>query len=118
MMGLLLHANGKELIRRQMFKDALEVLTMGEEAFSLCNPKSIELVDNVSILQIDIVWCYFMLRDIAWLSAAGVRLNKAREGLECAHGKDSTHFRLLQEGRSSELALYLRRVVGRSDCIP
>ncbi|EEF30062.1 NEDD8 ultimate buster 1 [Ricinus communis] len=108
MMGLMLHANGKGLIRRQMFKDALEVLTMGEEAFSLCNPKSIELVDNISILQIDMVWCYFMLRDIAWLSVAGVRLEKAREGLERAHGKDSSRFRLLQAGRSSELSLYLR----------
>ncbi|KDP30205.1 hypothetical protein JCGZ_16987 [Jatropha curcas] len=108
MMGLMLHANGKGLIKRQKFKDALEVLTMGEESFSLCNPKSIELVDNIPILQIDMVWCYFMLRDIAWLSVAGVRLEKAREGLERAHGKDSSRFRLLQAGRSSELALYLR----------
>ncbi|XP_050214641.1 uncharacterized protein LOC126665776 [Mercurialis annua] len=108
MMGLMLHANGKGLIRRQMFKDALEVLTMGEEAFSLCSPKTIELVDNIPILQIDMVWCYFMLRDIAWLSVAGIRLEKARGGLERAHGKDSSRFRLLQAGRSSEISLYLR----------
>ncbi|CAK7338565.1 unnamed protein product [Dovyalis caffra] len=108
MMGLMLHTSGKRFIRKQMFSDALEVLTMGEEAFSLCNPKSIELVDNIPILQIDMVWCYFMLRDIAWLSVAGLRLEKAREGLERAHGKDSSRFRLLQAGRSSELALYLR----------
>uniref|UniRef100_A0A2P2ILN3 Uncharacterized protein MANES_14G119700 n=1 Tax=Rhizophora mucronata TaxID=61149 RepID=A0A2P2ILN3_RHIMU len=108
MMALMLHANGKWLIRKQMFKDALEVLTMGEEAFSLCNQKAIEFVDNVPILQIDMVWCYFMLRDIAWLSVAGLRLEKARKGLERAHGKDSSRFRLLQAGSSSELALYLR----------
>ena len=54
---------------------------MGEEAFSLCDPKAIELVDNVSILQIDTVWCYFMLRDISWLAVARRRLAKAREGL-------------------------------------
>ncbi|KAK0572035.1 hypothetical protein LWI29_025199 [Acer saccharum] len=30
MMGLMLHANAKKLIRRQLYKDALEVLTMGE----------------------------------------------------------------------------------------
>lgn len=35
MMGLMLHANGKGLIRRKMFKDALEVLTMGEVSYSL-----------------------------------------------------------------------------------
>lgn len=108
MMGLMLHANAKQLIRRQKFEDALEVLTMGEEAFSLCNSKVIEMIDNVPILQIDMVWCYFMLRDISWLSLAGVRLAKAREGIERAHGKESSRVRILQGGRCPELALYLR----------
>ncbi|KAJ6673303.1 NEDD8 ULTIMATE BUSTER-1 BS4 PROTEIN [Salix viminalis] len=108
MTGLMLYTSGKRLIRKQMFTEALEALTMGEEAFSLCNPKSIELVDNIPILQIDMVWCYFMLRDIAWIAVAGLRLKNAREGLERAHGKDSSRFRLLQAGRTSELALYLR----------
>ncbi|XP_059637852.1 uncharacterized protein LOC132279826 [Cornus florida] len=108
MMGLMLHANAKQLIRRQNYKDALEVLTMGEEAFSLCNPKVIEMIDNVPILQIDMVWCYFMLRDISWLSVAGIRLAKAREGLERAYGKESSRVRLLQGGRHPELALHLR----------
>ncbi|KAH9805430.1 NEDD8 ultimate buster 1 [Citrus sinensis] len=108
MMGLMLHANAKSLIKRQMYKDALEVLTMGEEAFSLCDPKVLEFVDNVPLLQIDMVWCYFMLRDISWLSEAGIRLRKAREGIERAHGKDSSRVRLLQAGRHPELALHLR----------
>ncbi|KAL2479526.1 ubiquitin-associated (UBA)/TS-N domain-containing protein [Abeliophyllum distichum] len=108
MMGLMLHANAKTLIKRQQYKDALEVLTMGEEAFSLCDPKVIEMVDNVSILQIDMVWCYFMLHDISWLSVAGIRLAKAREGIERAHGKESSRMRVLQGGRYPELALYLR----------
>lgn len=63
------------------------------------------MVDNVPILQIDMVWCYLMLRDISWLSVAGIRLEKAREGLERAHGKESTRLRLLQGGRYPELAL-------------
>ncbi|KAF5459267.1 hypothetical protein F2P56_023227 [Juglans regia] len=46
MMGLMLHANGKQLIRSENYKDALEVLTMGEEAFSLCNPKVIEVSEH------------------------------------------------------------------------
>lgn len=108
MMGLMLHTNAKELIKREQYKDALEVLSMGEESFSLCNPKVIELIDNVPILQIDMVWCYFMLRDISWLSDAGVRLAKAREGIERAHGKDNSRVRLLQAGRYPELALHLR----------
>ncbi|XP_021277510.1 NEDD8 ultimate buster 1 [Herrania umbratica] len=108
MMGLMLHANAKNLIRRQLYKEALEVLTMGEEAFSLCDPKVLELVDNVPMLQIDMVWCYFLLRDISWLSVAGIRIEKAREGLERCHGKDLSRVRLLQAGCHPELALHMR----------
>lgn len=35
MMGLMLHTNAKQLIQRQNYKDALEVLTMGEVSFCL-----------------------------------------------------------------------------------
>ncbi|KAL9267002.1 NEDD8 ultimate buster 1-like protein [Drosera capensis] len=112
MMGLMLHSKGKQLIESREYKDALEVLTMGEasheEAFSLCDSKLIERVDNVSILQTDIVWCYFMLRDISLLSAAGIHLAKARKEIELAHGKDASSVSLLQGGSSPELALYLR----------
>ncbi|CAI9100919.1 OLC1v1038109C3 [Oldenlandia corymbosa var. corymbosa] len=108
MMGLMLHTNAKHLIKKHKYRDALEVLTMGEEAFSLCDPRVIEMVDNVSILQIDMVWCYFMLHDISWLTEAGVRLAKAREGLERAYGKEAIRMRLIQGQRFPELALYLR----------
>ncbi|XP_062078224.1 uncharacterized protein LOC133782832 [Humulus lupulus] len=108
MMGLMLHTNGKELIKKENYKDAMEVLTMGEEAFSLCDPKVIEFIDNPPILQIDIVWCYFMLQDISCLSVAGERLQKARQNFERSHGKDSQRVRFLQGGRYPELALYLR----------
>ncbi|GAB2300271.1 hypothetical protein Dimus_034306 [Dionaea muscipula] len=108
MMGFMFHAQGKLLIESQEYKDALEVFTLGEEAFSLCDPKLIDLVDTVSILQIDMVWCYFMLRDISLLSVAGERLTKARKGIELALGKDASRVRLLQDGSSPELALYLR----------
>ncbi|KAE9604557.1 hypothetical protein Lal_00010829 [Lupinus albus] len=108
MMGLMLLAKGKRLIRQGNYKDSLEVLSMGEEAFSLCDPKVLELVDNVPILQIDIVWCYFMIRDIRWLSDAGKRLEIARAGIERAHGKDFLRLRLLQGGRYPELAVHLR----------
>jgi hypothetical protein len=52
-------------------------------------------VDNVPMLQLDIVWCYFMLRDVSCLEVTGTRLKKARLGFEHSHGKDSTRFRLV-----------------------
>ncbi|KAL2929815.1 NEDD8 ultimate buster 1 [Bienertia sinuspersici] len=96
MMGLMLHTKGKQLMRTQQYKDALEVLEMGER------------IDNVPILQIDMVWCYFMLRDINLLAVAGERLAKARDGIERAHGKNASRVRKLQGSRSPEIALYLR----------
>ncbi|KAL4180106.1 hypothetical protein AMTRI_Chr13g123570 [Amborella trichopoda] len=108
MTGLMLHSNAKTLIQKGQYKDALDILMMGEEAFSLCDPKLIEMIDNVPILQIDMVWCYFMLRDISWLSMAGLRLEKAREGLERSHGKNSNRVRLIQAGLRPELPIYLR----------
>ncbi|KAL0903388.1 hypothetical protein M5K25_027764 [Dendrobium thyrsiflorum] len=108
MMGLMLHENAKSLIKKQKFKDALDVLSFAEEAFSLCDSKIIEMIDNVPILQLDTVWCYFMLRDISCLSMAGARLAKSREGFQRSHGRDNSRFRLLQAGRPAELALYVR----------
>ncbi|KAL5697827.1 hypothetical protein ACHQM5_028938 [Ranunculus cassubicifolius] len=108
MMGLMLHAKAKRLIQKKMYKEALEVLIMGEESFSLCDAKFLEMIDNVSILQIDMVWCYFMLRDIKWLSMAGVRLGKARQGIERSYGKDLSRVRILSGNCCPELALFLR----------
>ncbi|KAK8952897.1 hypothetical protein KSP40_PGU018407 [Platanthera guangdongensis] len=108
MVGLMLHENGKSLIKKQKFKDALDVLAMAEEAFSLCDYKITDMIDNVPILQLDTVWCYFLLRDISCLTVAGVRLAKARDGFERSHGRDNARFRILQAGRPAELALYLR----------
>lgn len=107
-MALMLHQKAKTLIKKDMYKEALDVLIMTEEAFSLCDPKLIERVDNVPMLQLDIVWCYFMLRDVSRLEVAGARLEKARLGFERSHGKDSTRFRLLQAGRHADLAIYVR----------
>ncbi|KAK7388577.1 hypothetical protein VNO78_23398 [Psophocarpus tetragonolobus] len=100
--ALMLDANAKHLIKRGMYKEALEVLSIGKEAFSLCDPMAIELINNIPILQINIVWCYFMLQDISSLSEAGERLQMAREGLERAHGNNALR------GYYTELALRMR----------
>ncbi|CAL5025142.1 unnamed protein product [Urochloa decumbens] len=107
-MALMLHQKGKTQMKKKMYKEALDVLTMAEEAFSLCDSKLIEKVDNVPMLQLDIVWCYFVLRDVSCLEVAGTRLEKARVGFERSHGKDSSRFRVLQAGRQADLAIYVR----------
>jgi len=88
----------KKIRRAKFFNTYVFVL-------SLIQILSLQLIDNVPILQIDMVWCYFMIRDIRWLADAGKRLEIARIGIERAHGKDSLRLRLLQGGRFPELAL-------------
>ncbi|XVE98437.1 hypothetical protein REPUB_Repub03eG0106400 [Reevesia pubescens] len=90
MMGLMLHENAKNLIRKELYKNATH---------------HGGVIGNVPILQIDMVWCYFLLRDISWLSVAGICLEKAREGLERCHEKDFSCVRLLQADCQPELAL-------------
>ncbi|GLJ36803.1 hypothetical protein SUGI_0742380 [Cryptomeria japonica] len=108
MMGLMLHAKGRHFIEKGQYKEALEILSMGEEAFTLCNQKVLEMVDNVPLLQIDTVWCYFMLRDISCLSMAGRRLKEARKGLERCYGANMERARVLQGGFCPELAIFTR----------
>ncbi|RYR62146.1 hypothetical protein Ahy_A04g019512 [Arachis hypogaea] len=66
------------------------------EAFSLCDSKVFELIDNIPILQINMEWCYFMLHDISSLSEAGHRHKTAIDGLERTNGKNLLCLRLLQ----------------------
>lgn len=107
-MGLMLHAKGRHLIEKGQYKDALDILGMGEEAFSLCDRKVIETVDNASLLQIDTVWCYFMQRDISCLAMGGIRLKNARKGLEHCYGANMERARVLQGGFCPEIATYTR----------
>lgn len=73
--------------------------------FSAATSFLLQIIDNVPLLQLDIVWCYFMLKDISCLSVAGTRLGKARKGFERSHGKDATRFRQLQGGYHADLAM-------------
>lgn len=108
MMGLMLQTKAKYHMQHNVYVEALELLIMAEEAFALCDPKILEAVDNVAFLQIDIVWCYFMLKDIAKLVDGGKRLCQAREMLRQSHGPHLERLRVLQGGFYPELAIYVR----------
>lgn len=96
------------MLEQENYLEALEVLGMAEESFSLCDRKFLEAVDNVALLQIDTVWCLFMLRDIERLAVARERLARARDGLKRSHGPNLERLRVLQGGFCPELALYVR----------
>ncbi|KAJ7541608.1 hypothetical protein O6H91_10G067200 [Diphasiastrum complanatum] len=107
-MGLMLHAKARKFIQQKQYLEALEILNMAEESFSLCDNKFLEAIDNVALLQIDTVWCLFMLRDITRLAVARERLARARDGLCLSHGRNLERLRVLQGGFCPELAIYVR----------
>ncbi|KAI3518663.1 hypothetical protein L1887_07470 [Cichorium endivia] len=41
-MGLMFHGKAKRLVKNRKYEDAVKVLAMGEEAFSVCDPKVVE----------------------------------------------------------------------------
>ncbi|RYR68360.1 hypothetical protein Ahy_A03g014855 [Arachis hypogaea] len=97
MMGVRLHAIAVRLIGCDLYNSAVEVLSLGEEAFSICDPNLIKLIYIVPILHINMVWCYFMKGDIRLLSDAGKRLEIARTGIERDQVKKSVCRRQLEK---------------------
>ncbi|CAI5519483.1 unnamed protein product [Closterium sp. Naga37s-1] len=106
--GLLLHSHGRSLLTKGNFVEALPVLEMAEEAFSICDAKITESIDNIPMLLLDIVWCHYMTKDVASLASAKGRLAAARSALRKAHGADMSRLRMLQGNFRPELATYLR----------
>ena len=61
MFGIIQSASSASLLLgpltlQEEYQEALDMLLLAEEAFELCNPKHLEMVDNVGLLMIDIVW--------------------------------------------------------------
>ena len=53
------------MVVQEEYQEALDVLLLAEEAFDMCNPKHLDMIDNVGLLMIDIVWCVILLLSVA-----------------------------------------------------
>lgn len=89
MMALLFYGNARRFIDREEYKLALDMLVMAEKHFSLCVPKLLKINGHFSMLQLDIVWCYFMVRDDSSLLAAKRHLVEARKGFQEVYQQDA-----------------------------
>jgi hypothetical protein len=118
--GLALHQKGRQLMDAagggtltaaeggEKLTDALDVLLLAEEAFSVASPEITSKLDNVPILLLDVVWVMFRQRDANKLAAAVARLRSCREGFSNAHGANLERLRTLQGGFAPEMGLYVR----------
>lgn len=62
MMALAIHEKGRAALRRNAFNEALLFLLEADNEFRICNSQLLETVDNYALLNLDIVWCYIMLK--------------------------------------------------------
>lgn len=62
MMALAIHEKGRGAFKRDDFNEALIFLLEADCEYRSCNSTLLESVDNYALLNLDIVWCYVMLK--------------------------------------------------------
>lgn len=62
MMALAIHEKGRVALKRNDFNEALIFLLEADNEFRSCNSQLLDSVDNYALLNLDIVWCYSMLK--------------------------------------------------------
>lgn len=62
MMALAMLEKGRASLKRDDFNEALIFLVEADSQYNTCNSKMVESVDNYALLNLDIVWCYLMLK--------------------------------------------------------
>lgn len=62
MMALAMHEKGRAALKKELFNEALVLLLEADNEYSTCNSKLLQSVDNYALLNLDIVWCYLMLK--------------------------------------------------------
>ncbi|KAK9803479.1 hypothetical protein WJX73_006601 [Symbiochloris irregularis] len=107
-MALILHERAKKKLQLEQYTEALPELLLAEEAANLCTDDLLKSTDNVGILLLDIVWCYFMLQDQSKLAEAHDRLQHARKRLQQSYGKELERARVLYGNFRPELSLFVR----------
>lgn len=62
MMALAIHEKGRAALRRNDYNEALIFLLEADNEYRVCNSQLLDTVDNYALLNLDIVWCYIMLK--------------------------------------------------------
>jgi len=106
--AMTLHEKGRAVLKDQKVTLALPLLLEADEEFSKCRSQILDSVDNYGILCLDIVWCYFMLKNLEQLPNAETRLNKTKECFEKSYGAQMERLAKIKGGTGSEQALFMR----------
>lgn len=62
LMALAMHEKGRAALKREDFNEALILLLDADREYKTCSSRMLESVDNYALLNLDIVWCYLLLK--------------------------------------------------------
>lgn len=62
LMALAIHEKGRAVLKKDQFSEALIFFLEADDLYRSCNSQILESVDNYALLNLDIVWCYLMLK--------------------------------------------------------
>ncbi|XP_024136233.1 NEDD8 ultimate buster 1 isoform X1 [Oryzias melastigma] len=103
-----LHERGRALMKKQQYDSALCHLLQADEQFSKCGSTLLASVDNFSVLQLDIVWCYRALEALGCLEDGRGRLQRAEDGFLRCYGEQQQRLLRIQGSSGREDVLFLR----------
>lgn len=62
MLALAIHEKGRAALKKDQLNEALVLLLEADNEYSTCRSQMLEKVDNYALLNLEIVWCYLMLK--------------------------------------------------------
>lgn len=95
-------------MQREDYEEALLLLLEADEQFSTCDSKLLESVDNYALLNLDIVWCYMCLKNVAQLPDADRRLSICERSFKRSYGENYSRLYALKGRGCPERALIMR----------
>lgn len=108
MLGLALYEKGRTLLKDDNHSEALLLFLEADQAFSTCQSKLLESVDNYLLLNLDVVWCYLCLKSVTQLPDAERRLKICEDGFQKIYGPNLDRVVQLKKNEGNEKALIMR----------
>ncbi|KJE95722.1 hypothetical protein CAOG_08950 [Capsaspora owczarzaki ATCC 30864] len=99
-----------EIERQRLYSSALTFLLEADAEFAKCRSDILDNVDNLGLLQLDIVYCYLMLRDVTSLPDATRRLATCEATLKRSYGANLERLRRTREGAVPPEMVFLVRL--------
>ncbi|KAK3782479.1 hypothetical protein RRG08_008336 [Elysia crispata] len=107
-LAMALHEKGRAALRTHKFSLALPLFLEADAEFSKCSSQILNSVDNYAILCLDIVWCYWQLKNLDQLPNADIRLQASEAGFKRSYGEKMERLAALKGGTGTEQALLMR----------